>query len=470
MKENELRERLKALYPDIPAGTHAAFMQAAASERKSPVMKQKLRFSPVLVILMLLMLTAVAYAVSTYSVRDLDEFKKNPEQLKNHLLNISQRFENEYIAVSVNDTTFDGLSYAVALNLESKRPGEYVFVKPRLAAESGDEAFWAEVEGFAKYDFEKGFLFPDPREAGLESDAAAFNGTLMSRKEPVALAPNGPVSWTLTLDVYRLDFEPVLTSISTKSTLKPEEYTSRMRAMCQEAYRNGQFLVNTIDGACDLETYTLFMYPIPGRSLSAAKYYDMSMADKMAAAGAMEKVDTIECRWTTHFGTETRQQELIGQRLRYDIYNGFDLVLDEFNLTYRQLNCEMHIEFDKPLSEDSVCQLSQWIPCDWAGRINGSPNAVQSASSRHWVEERDVDGSGETQWVLRCIASMVLNEEARTAELVPYQENSDGWRKYYPELGFMVDLEAGTVTRSTDAAGTLCPPEKWASPPPQPAW
>lgn len=35
MKESELRKRLKDLYPDIPPETHAAFMQAAASERKN---------------------------------------------------------------------------------------------------------------------------------------------------------------------------------------------------------------------------------------------------------------------------------------------------------------------------------------------------------------------------------------------------------------------------------------------------
>lgn len=407
-------------------------------------MKQKLRFSPVLAILILLMLTAVAYAVSTFSVRDLAEFR-NREVLEDHIVDIGQRFENDYFAMSVNDTTFDGLSYAVALNMESKKAGEFIFVHPKMTAESGGIAYDADVEGYSKYNFMSGFLFPSPLTPTLISDHAAFDGTLIAMDEPYARTPSGPVDWTLTMDVYRVVYKPVLKEMffTGETTLEEQRKTEEeWRAMCQDAYKNGQIIFNTA-GDSELFEYTYYIQPVTG--LSEEEYYSYATGDELAAAGALEKVDTIVCQWRTNFGDEPSVASVIGQAIPC---NGYQVVLDQFNVTYRQLNCDMHYEFDTALSGDELKNRLESLPTDWDVRINGKANLSHVFSLSTGLEYIGDNSDGSPHNVFRAVGTWLLDEEAETVSFIPCTEDSQNRiTEWFPDDAFTVNVATGEITR-----------------------
>ena len=434
MKESELRARLQAMYQDIPEDAHQALMQAPRSGEEKPVMKRKLSLTPALAILMVLLLASVAYAVATYSVREMSWANPNDPAYEDHIININQRYENEYMAVTVNDAGFDGQSYAIAMNLESKKEGEYIYVRPRVTAESGGVEYYCDPEALINLDFMTGFVYPDVHHPEYNDGRTGFEGCLMSMEDEEAVMPTGPVNWTLTLKVYHILYDVVADdTIFTGEQGEDEAY----RTKCEEAYRNHQVLV--LDGGSLVE-YDAYIQAATG--IPEEEYWNADFPDNLVSAGVMEQVDTIVCRFTTSFGDEASKKELIGQKISL---NDAELTIDALNLTFRSITYDFRITAGEGQSVEDLKALKERLDNHWEVQFNGESKGGLMSAGSNFME---ADDGGKPYIRLAgqySIPESLEGTAVRSVTFMPYEGNWEKVDKYLTEYAFTVDVENGKL-------------------------
>lgn len=436
MKESELRARLQAMYRDIPEDAHQALMQAPRSGEEKTVMKRKLSLTPALAILMVLLLASVAYAVATYSVREMSWANPNDPAYEDHIININQRYENDYMAVTVNDAGFDGQYFAVAMNLESKKEGEYIYVRPKLTAESEGVEYYCSPEGIYNLDFMTGFVYPDVHHPEYNDGRTGYEGSLLSMEDYEMAMPTGPVNWALTLKVYHILYDVVADDTEFTGA---EDEAEAYRAKCEEAYRNHQVLVLD-DG--NLSGYEADIQGATG--IPEEEYWDGSydFPENLVKTGVMEQVDTIVCRFTTNFGDEASQKELIGQKIPL---NDAELTIDALNLTFRSITYDFHITAGEGQSMEDLQALKERLNNHWEVRFNGESKGRLMSSGLNI--ERPEDG-GEPYIRLRGqynIPDTMESTGVRSVTFMPYEGSWEKVDKYLTEYAFTVDVENGKL-------------------------
>lgn len=434
MKESELRARLQAMYQDIPEDAHQALMQAPRSGEENTVMKRKLSLTPALAILMVLLLASVAYAVATFSVREMSWANPSDPAYEDHIININQQYENDYMAVTVNDAGFDGQSYAIAMNLESKKEGEYIYVRPRVTAESGGVEYYCDPEACTNLDFMTGFVYPDVHHPEYNDGRTGFEGCLMSMEDEEAVMPTGPVNWTLTLKVYHILYDVVADDMEfTGAEGEDEAY----RVKCEDAYRNHQVLVMDGGNLVEYESYIQGLTGIPEE-----EYWSADFPDNLVSAGVMEQVDTIVCRFTTNFGDEATQQELIGQKIPL---NGSELTIDTLNLTFRSVTYYIRITAGEGQSMEDLKALRERLNHRWEVRFNGESKGGLMSSGIDIMEAED----GGKPYIRLAgqytIPETLEGADVRSITFIPFEGSWNKVDKYLTEYAFTVDVENGKL-------------------------
>lgn len=426
MKENELRRGLKRLYPDITPAAHSVLMRAVSGKEQT-VMKRKLRLTPVLAVLMLLALATVAYAAVTYSVRDLGW--QGREDYEEHIVEINQRYENDYMAVTVNDAGFDGQSFVMALSLENKQEGEYVFIRPRLNAECNGVTYDCGVESIYNLDFMSGFVYPDVHHPEYNDGLTGFDGSLLT--EDGQALPSGKITWTLTMKVYHLLYD-----VEKDDTVFTggENELERYADACQKAYGNRRILVQE-DG--NLATYLAMIQPVTG--IDVETYWSFRDGEEIAATGVGELVDTIVCRYTTEFGDEASLTGLTGSSVALD---GYSVVLDRVDLSFRTMNVRMHYDFGQPVSREELNERMTGLPMCWNTSTDGGATLLpRSVAGDDFVQAED--GSWRYEWV----GSYTMPEgQVNTLTFIPAEQGS-GTEQAAPAQGaFVIHLQEQTVS------------------------
>ena len=381
MKESELRQGLKRLYPDITPAAHNSLMQAVPGKEQT-VMKRKLGLTTVLALLILLALATVAYAAVSFSVRDMGW--QGGEDFEEHIVEINRRYENDYMAVTVNDAGFDGQSFAMALSLENKREGEHVFIRPRLSAECGGVTYDCDVESMRNLDFMSGFVYPDVHHPEYNDGLTGFDGSLLTGDGQTL--PSGEITWTLTMKVYHLLYD-----VEKDDTvfMGGEGELERYAADCREAYRNRRILVQE-DG--NLATYLAMIQPVTG--IDEETYWSFRDGEEIAATGVGELVDTIVCRYTTKFGDEASLTGLMGSSVALD---GYSVVLDRVDLSFRTLNVSLHYDLGQPLSREELSERMAGLPVRWNVSTDGGATLLPVSVAGDASVQAE-DGSWRYEW------------------------------------------------------------------------
>ena len=379
MKENELRQRLRAMYgAEVPPAAHQALITAASAGKEKEKVKQKLRFAPVLAILLALALCSVGYALVTgYSVKDYQAGGNPTEQFLAHMVDIHERYENDAIAMTVNDAVYDGARIALTMDIEHKNIP--VYIRPKLTAEADGVNYGIDIEGYRAGDFMTGFLYPNPFEPQMGDNGFGLDGVLWNEDD--APLPTGDVTWTLTVKLYRPLFEIVKDdTVFVGANNEWEKYEEKARA----AYLDKKLLVTEYD---NLVEYQAAIQPVTG--IDENTYFDLDFADALVEAGVMEKMDEFVCRFTTTSNDDAYKEELTGKRFEFD---GFAVVIDSVYTTFMHQDVAMRYDFGREMTVDELRQMQEkLLPDDWniydqdGQKIE--PNATSSGLEYDFDEE-----------------------------------------------------------------------------------
>lgn len=281
MTEKELRERLQHQSGEVPMSTHAAYIAAARYGKAGRPMKKKLRFTPVLVLLLIALLAATAYAVvSRFSVTDYAAQGKPTEAFLKRIVNIDQAYENPYMTLTANDVVYDGTTLSMAFDLTTKEESTHLYLHPRLAAAVDGQTYLADVEGFGAGDFMSGFVYPflpghDPTAYGL---GFGFDATLLN-EDCQLIQPTGDVEWTLTFRIYK--------------PLYPVAYWDGQQSF-EAACENGVILVTDDTSIAEWEN----ALPVP-EGMTETEWNKLPWWEHLPLSGAYELLDTVEITFTT---------------------------------------------------------------------------------------------------------------------------------------------------------------------------
>lgn len=281
MTEKELRERLQHRFEEVPMPTHAAYIAAARYGKDGRPMKKKLRLTPVLVLLLIALLAATAYAVvSRFSVTDYAAQGKPTEAFLKRIVNIDQTYENPYMTLTANDVIYDGTTLSMAFDLTAKEENTHLYLHPRLTATVDGQTYLADVEGFGAGDFMSGFVYPflpghDPTVHGL---GFGFDATLLN-EDCQLIQPTSDVEWTLTFRIYK--------------PLYQVAYWDGQQSF-ETAYQNGLILVTDDTSIAEWED----ALPVP-EGMTEAEWYDLPWWEHLPLSGAYELMDTVEIAFTT---------------------------------------------------------------------------------------------------------------------------------------------------------------------------
>lgn len=427
MKESELRQRLRAMYgTEIPSAAHQAFL-TAASAGKEKKMKKKLRFAPVLAILLLIALCSAAYAlVSGYSVKDYEAGGNPTEEFLTHRIDIHERYENDVIALTVNDAVFDGARIALAMDIAHKNVP--IYIRPKLTAEADGVSYAVDVEGFRGGDFMTGFLYLNPFDAQTDEDGFGFDGVLWNEED--APLPVGDVTWTLTIKLYRPLFE--FAQDDTVFVGDENEWKEYAEKACA-AYREKKLLVRADD---NLAEYQSAIQPATG--IDEETYWSLDFADALVEAGVMEKVDELVCRFTTGGKEDAHKESLTGRRFEL---NDVSVVIDSVNATFLNQEVVMHYDFGRKMTLDELNEIRETLPDSWNLYDQEGRRIQVSAFSSgiDWDVDEKTDSAINLR--LRLTFSFSSERETETATFVGCYRGEENQLLEAPEYTFTLPLK-----------------------------
>lgn len=351
MKEKELREKMAGLYGAVPADTHAAYEHALTHHRQQEsraIRVSKVRIAVVVALLVMLLATG-AYAV--YARFSVTEFMHNTTQeFLDHMITLDETYANDLFTMTVNDLMFDGLNFAVAMNIVRNDPDIAYYMRTKVTATCAGKDYLVDVEGWSGPDFLAGGMWPeydlytDPQAA--EQRGFGFDGILVSREDWMSAPPAGePVDWTMTFTVFRPLWEIVLDN----SIYDAPDFDAAVDARCLEAWRNQQIFMYSGDA----NTYVAVVAEELGLP------WELPTEELLPATGAFELADVITFRFTTNFDDNVVRKEVIGQR--YDL-GTCTAVLDNLQISFQRVIGSMILDLGREMSREEMAEVvPNWL-------------------------------------------------------------------------------------------------------------
>lgn len=270
---------LKQMNPPIPPAMEEALVHHVRGLKEEP-MKRRMPLALALSLILVLVLGTVAAATYVYSVRPWV-----PDNKLDQITVISDRHENQWLTVSINDAYSDGTRMNLALNLRHREGADPVYIFPVLTAHSGGKDYFADVEmGFELID---GVWLPERWDNHAGPGNYPLEVVLLKRVgeslEEVAQV-DYPIEWRLRFHVLRLaegwQMEHLQEVPSTNEEVAP---------IVERAYREKTVLLTYDDSVVE---FTAFR-PLP-EGLSAEEWLLRPTWQQLLDTGAFEEVDTFE--------------------------------------------------------------------------------------------------------------------------------------------------------------------------------
>ena len=293
MTEKQLREALRNCLPDSLPETQQRAVLSRIQERKQP-MKRKVSLALVLA-LVLLALGAVAYAVvSRYSVADYSGAGQMTEEMQNSIVDIDETYENAYMTMTANDVLYDGETVTMAFNFTTKDPDMHLYLYPRLTAEVDGQTYVADVESFGAGDFMSGFVYPFLPGHDLAAQGYGFGlDAVLLDDDCNLIRPAGEVRWTLTMKVFKPNFEVEYADVVFDGTESEEEMQQKMDVFAQ-AFREHKILVTNDTSLAEWDS----QIPIPD-GMTEEEWYTMEPFESLTISGAYDLMDVVKISFTT---------------------------------------------------------------------------------------------------------------------------------------------------------------------------
>ena len=223
-------------------------------------MKKKLPAGAVIVIAVMLLMTAVAAAVTN----GFGLLRQFPEQAENaaftdRIVTIGQTWEGKYFSAEIKEAVFDGSKLRFSMSVTPKENAPQMYVKPVVKAVYGDREHKTDMVLFNGTELSGGFWVPgiNPPIHEIQPDLndMVFEVSLVDH-EMMPLVTDVDVEWTFTFNVlktdWKIDFtkfpEPdVVESGDDTITIDHDvwmEYDKQGRKMQADAYARHELLLD----------------------------------------------------------------------------------------------------------------------------------------------------------------------------------------------------------------------------------
>lgn len=299
-----------------------------AEKGEQPV-KKKISLSLVLALALLALAATACAAAVRYGMLDDKPLQSGNPAYLNQILTLDETYENEHMFLSVNDAAFDGEHLSLTLDVRPKEGGRNLFIYPQLTASSGGAACAADFCGSRGGSFSEGFF--------CRKDGGVSYGADYALREKA----DGPVTWTLTLDILDplYPVEPNPLSIAADDDPHPDE-----DAVSDEDYMES-FAQGCRDGKIylsePLQSMDLFERNLPRpQQLTEEAWNGMPMPERLAACGAFAPVD----RLTVVFTTEDAGTLTCDLPQTFPLGDDYEVTLTSLSATSSQVKYELDVQ------------------------------------------------------------------------------------------------------------------------------
>lgn len=424
MTEKQLREALRNCLPDsLPEAQQRAVL-SRIRERKQP-MKRKVSLALVLT-LVLLALGAVAYAVvSRYSVADYSGAGQMTEELQNSIVDIDETYENAYMTMTANDVLYDGETVTMAFNFTTKDPDMHLYLYPRLTAEVDGQTYVADVESFGAGDFMSGFVYPFLPGHDLAAQGYGFGlDAVLLDDDCNLIRPAGEVRWTLTMKVFKPNFEVEYADVVFDGTESEEEMQQKMDVFAQ-AFREHKILVTNDTSLAEWDS----QIPIPD-GMTEEEWYGMEPFESLTISGAYDLMDVVKISFTTQVPENAVSQT--GLNLTVPTEKG-PLTLEELSVSFQTVSFRLSLPMEEGETENDLWeQVWQYL------KIYPDGNDTPCGEDSTWYEKQEnPDGT------FRCVlAGQRRLNDGVTPERLTFDVGGARFTVSVPEMA-LVEENAG---------------------------
>ena len=211
-------------------------------------MKKKVPAGIVIVLAIMLLMTAVAAAVTN----GFGLLRYFPEQADNtaftdRIVSIGQTWEGKYFSAEIKEAVFDGYKLRFTMNVTPKEGAEQVFVYPVAKAVCGDKLRYASCINVTGWTENGGFWVPDlkpliPREDFDLSEMVYEISLLDDHFRPTAV--NEDAEWTITFNVLHTDWKVSFGDTGFGNEVWSDEKWAEFQKREFEAYDRHELLLN----------------------------------------------------------------------------------------------------------------------------------------------------------------------------------------------------------------------------------
>lgn len=429
MKEQELREKLQALYGAVPDATHAAFEHSLTHHRAKEV-RQRVGMSRgarllITIVLMALMLTAVGVAAAKLnSVTDAPPPSGLTPEYMSHVVALNEVYDGELLTLSVNDLVFDGSTVNVAMNVQHKT-GKQVFMDTQVTALCEGKAYQLEIEGCSGGDFMSGMFLPDDTDSWGDAPFG-FDGVLWD--DEMQVPPEGtPIAWTMTFELLKPVWEVEYLSDERYQAMLAEGMDV-LEEYVQENWR--KHIITVTYGSLVEYRYAAEVAMLADGTLTET--LSGSRTECLLACGGFERADTVTVRFTTTFSDAYAHPELVGKRFDFGAYA---LVIDEVKLSFLRANIVMHYEFQEAHTAEEIQRMAN-LPNAWRVFLNGqTESAGKGYANFEWAADTPV--------LTVAFDFSPAETEISSLTFVPIRWMGESWESDHPdaERGFTLTIE-----------------------------
>ncbi|MBQ6289258.1 MAG: hypothetical protein IJK71_08435 [Clostridia bacterium] len=216
MSEKNIRQKVHQAVDQMTSSAKpdpwlAQKVRSRAQEREEEPMKKKVPAGIVIVLAIMLLMTAVAAAVTN----GFGLLRVLPEQADNtaftdRIVSIGQTWEGKYFSAEIKEAVFDGYKLRFSMSVTPKEGAEKIFAYPVVKAVCEGrkmETSIINVDGWAD---KSGFWVPDmkpliPREDFDLNDMVYEVSLMDDNYDPTTVSED--VEWTITFNVLRTDWK-----------------------------------------------------------------------------------------------------------------------------------------------------------------------------------------------------------------------------------------------------------------------
>ncbi len=195
---------LSKAFPETPDMCRQAVLQAVSTYREENETMKKRYMTPVLAAILIVLLCATAYAISSFSLRDTVE---NPSQaFEESLVPVGNTQSSHGLTITVGDALCDGTDMFASVNVDTEEGMAPVLVMTRIEASRDGQPVdvWGGLS-YAESGINRGsvrdfyLLYPTIDEAWPVPEKLLYKSFLSEKA-------TGKIQWTLHFDLYTLNW------------------------------------------------------------------------------------------------------------------------------------------------------------------------------------------------------------------------------------------------------------------------